>query len=82
METMITATILDENGTECQQTFSIERQFSVAGKEYLALIPVEDDDMIYLFSFTKENDAITLVEIENDDEYEQVAAAYEGMMED
>ncbi len=82
MDSLITATILDENGNECEQTFSVERRFQVSDKEYLALIPVDDDDMIYLFAFAEENGNITLLEIESDEEYETVAAAYEGMMED
>jgi uncharacterized protein YrzB (UPF0473 family) len=80
MENQITAVVLDDNGNECEQTFSVERKFSVDNKEYLALIPVEDDDMIYLFAFTETDGKVELLEIEDDDEYDRVAEVYENLM--
>ena len=77
----ITATVYDENGTPSEQTFLIERQFTVANKGYLALIPVDDDDLIYLFAYTQTDGVVTLVEIEDDDEYDRVAKAYEAMLD-
>ena len=80
MNKQITAAVLDENGNECQQTFFVEREFTVADKPYLALIPADDDDLVYLFAFTKEGDDVTLLEIEDDEEYDRVADAYEHLM--
>ena len=80
MENQITAVVLDDNGNECEQTFSVERKFAVDNKEYLALIPIEDDDMIYLFAFTETDGKVELLEIEDDDEYDRVAEVYENLM--
>lgn len=80
MEQQITATVFDENGNQCEQTFWVEREFSVDGKGYLALIPTDDDDLVYLFAYQKTNEDITLIEIEDDDEYDRVADAYEHLM--
>jgi uncharacterized protein YrzB (UPF0473 family) len=80
MNEKITATVLDENGNECEQTFLVERKFSVKDKEYLALIPMEDDNLIFLFAFTEQDGKIELVEIEDDAEYDRVAEIYENLM--
>lgn len=77
----ITATVYDETGTPSEQTFWIERQFTVENKGYLALIPVDDDDLVYLFAYTQTEGTVTLVEIEDDDEYDRVAEVYEAMMD-
>ncbi len=76
----ITATLFDENDNEFEQTFTVERRFTVDGKEYLALIPVEDEENVYLFDFTDHNGNINLIEIESDDEYDRVAEVYETLM--
>ena len=76
----ITATLLDENNNEFEQTFTIERKFTVDNKEYLALIPIEDEENVYLFDFTEADGNITLVEIESDAEYDRVAEIYEEQM--
>ncbi len=82
MEQTITATLLDENNNEFEQTFTVERKFEVADKEYLALIPAEDEDNVYLFDFEEIDGTITLKEIESDEEYDRVADAYEALMEE
>ena len=76
----ITATLLDENGNEMEQVFTIERKFEVKGKEYLALIPADDEENVYLFDFTEIEGEIVLIEIESDEEYDQAAEAYEALM--
>ena len=76
----ITATLLDENNNEFEQTFTIERKFTVDNKEYLALIPIEDEENVYLFDFTEADGNITLAEIESDAEYDRVAEIYEEQM--
>ena len=76
----ITATLLDENNNPFEQTFTVERKFTVDGKAYLALIPLGDEDNVYLFDFTEEKGNVSLLEIENDDEYDRVADAYEQLM--
>ncbi len=82
MEQQITATLLDESGNEMEQTFTVERKFVVAEKEYLALIPVGDEENVYLFAFTEADGDVTLLEIESDEEYDRVADAYEKAMEE
>ncbi len=76
----ITATLVDENGNEFEQVFTVERKFTVKEKEYLALIPTDDEENVYLFDFTEIEGETVLVEIESDDEYDRVAEAYEALM--
>jgi len=81
MDAIITATLFDDNGDAFEQSFEVERRFSVKGKEYLALVPTDNDSDVYLFDFIEHDGKISLLEIEDDDVYEQVADTYEAMME-
>lgn len=51
--------------------------FEVDGQEYIALVPQDSDDDVLLYHFSEENDEVNLSEIESDEEYEKVAAAFE-----
>lgn len=53
--------------------------FDVDGQDYIALIPQdsEEDVLLYRFEEDGEDDSVNLTEIETDEEYEKVAAAFE-----
>ncbi len=80
MNKEITVTLTDDEGNPTTQCFTVERTFRVKGHDYIALIPKEDDDNVYLFDFTQTEGQISLLEIQSDDEYDDVAAAYEAML--
>lgn len=81
MNKELLATLTDENGETFTQSYTIEREFQVEGHSYLALIPKDDDDNVFLFDYKEENNQITLLEIEDDDLFDTVALAYEKQME-
>lgn len=59
--------------------------FSVDNKEYIALQPEEgeeDDDNVFLYRFIQEDDnEPQLLNIEDDDEFEAVADAFEELLD-
>ena len=81
MNKEIIANLTDENGEPYTQTFMVEREFSVNNHSYLALIPQNDDDNVFLFDYKEENEQVVLLEIEDDDVFDAVAIAYEKMLE-
>ncbi len=81
MNKEIIATLTDESGESFTQTYMVEREFSVKGHSYLALIPKDDDDNVFLFDYKEDNGNVILLEIEEDDEFDAVAIAYEKLLE-
>ena len=81
MNREITVTLTDDNGETVVQTYTVEREFQVKGHTYLALIPADDDENVYLFDFTEEKGEIQLLEIEDDDLFDEVAVTYEKLLE-
>lgn len=59
--------------------------FSVAGKDYIALQPEEgeeEEDNVFLYRFIQEgDDEPQLLNIEDDDEFEAVADAFEELLD-
>ena len=54
--------------------------FEVEGKEYIALIPDDDTDDVYLYGYKDVSDEeFELIDIEDDDEFEKVAAEFERL---
>ena len=52
--------------------------FDVDGKEYIALIPDDDTDDVYLYGYKEVNDEeFELIDIEDDAEFEKVAAEFD-----
>ncbi len=52
--------------------------FDVEDKEYIAITPQDSDDDVLLYGFSEDDEGeVDLIEIETDDEYEKVAAAFE-----
>jgi len=54
--------------------------FEVDGKEYIALIPDDDTDDVYLYGYKEVNDdEFELVDIEDDAEFDKVSAEFERL---
>ena len=52
--------------------------FECEGKEYIALIPDDDTDDVYLYGYKEVNDEeFELIDIEDDAEFEKVAKVFE-----
>lgn len=55
--------------------------FEVDGKEYIALLP-ENDDRVLLYQYNESEGGIELNNIEDDDEFRLVSDVYRDMFED
>ncbi|NLP33872.1 MAG: DUF1292 domain-containing protein [Clostridiales bacterium] len=57
--------------------------FTVEEKEYIALQPIEgeEDDNVFLYRFIDHEDEPELLNIEDDDEFEAVADAFEQILD-
>ncbi len=80
---VITLEFEDENGKieeiECEPLGI----FEVEGKEYCALVPVdEESDDVYLYEYKEAGDEFELLDIEDDDLYERVVAEFENILEE
>lgn len=52
--------------------------FEVEGKEYIALLPDDDTDDVYLYGFKElDDEEFELTDIEDDAEFEKVAAEFD-----
>ena len=57
--------------------------FDYDGKEYIALIPNDDTDDVYIYGYKEiRDDEFELVDIEDDDEFEKVVAEFDKIMEE
>ena len=57
--------------------------FDVEGKEYIALIPDDDSDDVYLYGYKEiSDDEFELIDIEDDAEFEKVVAEFEKLTEE
>ena len=57
--------------------------FDYDGKEYITLIPNDDTDDVYIYGYKEiGDDEFELVDIEDDDEFEKVAAEFDKIMEE
>lgn len=76
--------LTDEDGNEHE--FEVVDYFEVDGKEYAILLPAEgaeeEEEEALIFRVEEDTDGNqVLVEIEDDDEWEKVASAWEEMAE-
>lgn len=70
----------DGNEVECE----VIGVFDVAGKDYIALLALDGSDEIYLYGykeFDDDEDDCELTDIEDDAEYEKVAAEFDRLAE-
>ena len=52
------------------------------GREYIALAPEEDQESLYLYGYVEHDDGSNdIVPIEDDAEFDAVAAEYQSLME-
>ena len=78
----VTLTLDDGSELEC----AVLCIFPVEDKDYIALVPVENEDSedgeIFLYQFIEhENEEIELVNIDDDDEFEAVSDAFDELMD-
>ena len=68
-----------ENGEEVE--CEIMGIFDVEDKEYIALLPDDGTDDVYLYGYVEyEDDTFELVDIDDDAEFEKVAAEFDAIM--
>ena len=57
--------------------------FDFEGKEYIALIPNDNTDDVYIYGYKEVGeDEFELIDIEDDAEFEKVVAEFDKIMED
>ena len=71
-------TLTDEEGKECK--FEVLGTFELDDTQYMALIPVDsdDDECVLLKLTTDENGETMLVTIDDDEEFQRAADAFEN----
>ncbi len=78
----VTLTLDNDEQIEC----AILTIFPVNGRDYIALLPLDEngeneDGEVYIYRYIKENGGPTLENIENDEEYEAVADAFDEFLD-
>lgn len=74
---VITLEFDDGNEVECE----IMGVFDLNGKEYIALIPDDGTDDVYIYGYKEVgDDEFELVDIESDDEFEAAVAEFDKIM--
>lgn len=80
MEIIITLILDDDSELDCR----VLTIFEVQGKDYVALVPVADEESedVYLYRYYESEDGVPSVEyIEDDDEYEIVDEAFDEWLD-
>ena len=74
--------LIDEQGNEIQ--FEIILTLEAEGKEYAILMPLEDneDEEALIFRIDTDEEGDILTTLEDDEEYENVVAVYNTLMEE
>ena len=67
-----------DDGTEVET--EILGIFEADGKEYIALIPDDGSDDVYIYGYKE--DEFELIDIEDDDEFDKAVAAFDAIMAD
>ena len=74
---IITLEFDDDQEVECE----IMGVFDCDGKEYIALIPHDDSDDVYLYGYKEVgDDEFELIDIEDDEEFEKVVKEFDAIM--
>ena len=69
-----------DDGTEVET--EVMGIFEVDGKEYIALIPDDDSDDVYLYGYAEMgDDEFELLDIEDDEEFDKVVKEFDALME-
>ena len=70
-----------DDGTEIET--EVMGIFEVDGKEYIALIPDDGTDDVYLYGYADTgDDEFDLIDIEDDDEFDKVVKEFDVLMAD
>ena len=70
-----------EDGTEVEA--EIMGIFDVDGKEYIALIPDDDSDDVYLYGYKEiDDEEFELIDIKDDDEFDKVVKVFEELTDE
>ena len=70
-----------EDGTEVEA--EIMGIFDVDGKEYIALIPADDSDDVYLYGYKEvSEEEFELIDIEDDAEFDKVVKVFEELTDE
>lgn len=80
-EEIMTITLEDGTEVEC----AIIAIFPVQDKDYIALLPLEnqEDGEVFLYGFDEHEDgSFELLSIESDDEYEEVTKAFDEILDE
>ncbi len=78
-EMTVTLTLDDDSELECD----VLAIFPVEGQDYIALLPqTEGSEEVYLYRFAQDGEDMQLDNIEDDEEFERVAEAYDSMIDD
>lgn len=82
MEDTITL-VFEDTQVEC----GIIASFPVGDKDYVALLPLEEveglsEDEILLYGYTRKGEDFELIEIQDDDEFDMVADAFDEMLDE
>jgi hypothetical protein len=69
-----------DDGTEVET--EVLGIFEVDGKEYIALVPDDDSDDVYLYGYDETgDDEFELIDIEDEDEFEKVVKEFDALMD-
>ena len=79
----VTLTLDDDSVVECE----VITIYEANGKDYIALLPLDENGEsesgdVYLYRYTEENGEPSLENIEDDDEYEIAADAFDEWMDE
>lgn len=82
-EMFVTLTLDDDTEVEC----IVITIFEAAGKDYIALLPIEDENEdegeVYLYRYSEDTEGNPILEnIESDDEYEVVADRFDEWLDE
>lgn len=81
-EVTVTLTLDDDTELEC----AVLTIYEVDGQEYIALLPMDDaeneDGDVYLYRYAEVDGEPTLDNIEDDDEYEAAADAFDEWLDE
>ena len=59
------------------------KRFFVDGKEYIALIPDDDSDDVYIYGYNEvSEEEFELIDIEDDDEFDRVVKVFEELTDE
>ena len=81
-EVTVTLTLDDDTELEC----AVLTIYEVDGKEYIALLPMDEaeneDGDVYIYRYAEVDGEPTLENIEDDDEYEAAADAFDEWLDE